>query len=125
MGRVSDWNRTDQTRAVAKRKGTRVSKKLNLHPRQEMILDEDNVVRFRGNKIVRTLLDTGKFNLNDIAMMNFSQEDRIQFLQLIGYSVSGFGELSDVPIELARICDSEADAIYETGMREQGKGKKK
>ncbi len=35
-------------------------------------------------------------HMNDLAMLNFSNEDRIQFAQLIGYSHSGFGELSYV-----------------------------
>ena len=56
----------------------------------------DGIIRFKQNAIVRLLLDTGKFNLNDIARMNFSNEDHEQLAQLIGYSLSGFGELSYV-----------------------------
>jgi hypothetical protein len=56
----------------------------------------DGVARFKANRIVALLLDTGKLNLNDLARMEFSDEDRMQLAQLIGYSVSGYGELSYV-----------------------------
>lgn len=66
------------------------------HPIQPTETDEHGTVRFKGNAIVRFLLDSGPFNLNDIAVKGFSQEDQEQFAQLIGYSVSGFGDLSYV-----------------------------
>lgn len=60
--------------------------------------DAGDVIRFKQNKIVQLLLDTNvKFNLNDIALMNergmFGEGDYTQLMQLIGYSVSGFGDL--------------------------------
>lgn len=64
------------------------------HPTQPIYLDDKGVGRFKPNRIVRTLLDTGKLDLNDLGCMEFSREDREQFAQLIGYSVTGFGELS-------------------------------
>lgn len=64
------------------------------HPIQPVLLDEHNVARFKENKIVTFLLDNGGYDMNTIAAMNFSREDREQFAQLIGYSVSGFCELS-------------------------------
>jgi len=65
------------------------------HPIQPLE-DDRGVIRFKGNKIVCHLLDNGGISLNDLARMNFSVEDREQFAQLIGYSLSGFGELSYV-----------------------------
>jgi len=62
-------------------------------PDQPVERDKEGVLRFRENKIVRYLLDCGRFDMNDIAMMPFAREDRVQFAQLIGYSVSGFSEL--------------------------------
>lgn len=62
------------------------------HPMQPLVLD-GQVVRFKQNKIVRFLLDAGPYDMNKLACMPFSDEDREQFAQLIGYSVSGFGEL--------------------------------
>lgn len=70
------------------------------HPIQDMFVDEDidghKYPRFVENKIVRLLLDQGQFDLNDLAVMEFSPDDREQFAQLIGYSLGGFSELSYV-----------------------------
>lgn len=58
--------------------------------------DRHGVTRFRSNAIVRHLLDfaTPKgCSLNELACLPFSKEDRQQFAQLIGYSLSGYGEL--------------------------------
>ena len=41
------------------------------------------------------MLDNGPFTLNDLCV-GFTDEDRIQFAQLIGYSLSGFSDLSYV-----------------------------
>ncbi len=98
-----------------------MKKKLDLHPQQPMVVDKEGTVRFRGNAIVRTLLDTGKLNLNDLASMPFSQEDHIQLAQLIGYSVDGFGELSYVPLDLARSCDSQAEGLAKLAHFREGK----
>ena len=62
------------------------------HPMQPIYLDKNGVARFKKNAIVRYMLDKNIINLNDIAL--FSKEDRMQFAQLIGYSVSGYGDLS-------------------------------
>lgn len=69
------------------------------HPQQPVEKDDQGVIRFKKNHIVDFLLRSGRFDLNLLALMPFSNEDRTQFAQLIGYSVSGFGELSYVPSE--------------------------
>ena len=66
------------------------------HPIQPLESDKNGVLRFKENKIVRFLLDAGKFNMNDLALMPFSDEDREQFAQLIGYSINGASELEYV-----------------------------
>lgn len=66
------------------------------HPIQPFEKTND-VVRFKANKIVRYLLDNGPFDLNHLAELEFSQDDRVQFAQLIGYSLCGFHELNYVP----------------------------
>ena len=66
------------------------------HPIQPLAFDESGVLRFKENKIVKYLLDMGPFDLNYIGAMRFDNEDREQFAQLIGYSLSGFSELSYV-----------------------------
>lgn len=72
------------------------------HPIQPLQTDTDGVVRFKSNKIVRFLLDWASrrgIDMNALALMPFENEDREQFAQLIGYSLSGFGELSYVSDE--------------------------
>lgn len=55
--------------------------------------------RFVPNRIVQHLLDNGGIDLNDIAMLSFTNEERMQFAQLIGYSLGGYSELSYVSDE--------------------------
>lgn len=69
------------------------------HPHQPLGLDANGTLRFKPNKIVRFLIDMGTFDMNKLAIMDFSKEDRVQFAQLIGYSRSGFGDLSYVSDE--------------------------
>lgn len=81
---------------------SKVKSELNghTHPMQQIQLDDLGIPRFKSNAIVEWMLDMGrmgnKFDMNTIAIQNFSDEDRIQLAQLIGYSVNGFGELSYV-----------------------------
>jgi hypothetical protein len=67
------------------------------HPLQPIIFDKHGVARFKKNKIVDFLLDWASqrgMDLNALAIMNFDKNERWQFAQLIGYSVSGIGDLS-------------------------------
>ncbi len=64
------------------------------HPIQPLAYDEKGVLRFKANAIVQYLLDNGGIDLNKIACLPFSKEDRQQFAQLIGYSLSGYSTLS-------------------------------
>ncbi len=91
------------------------------HPMQPIGLDgydgnEHNpggTARFKQNAIVRSLLDMGPYDLNKLTIMVahglFREEDYVQLMQLIGYSVCGFGELSSSPPEMVQ----RADAIVE------------
>ena len=69
------------------------------HPIQPLAFDEHGVLRFKENKIVSHLIDHGSIDLNQIAVMDFDKEDREQLAQLIGYSLSGFGDLGYVSDE--------------------------
>ncbi len=71
-------------------------------PDQPLALDEHGTLRFQQNAIVRYLLDVGPMDMNKLAFTPFSNDDRAQFAQLIGYSLSGYSELSYV-----------SDALYE------------
>lgn len=70
------------------------------HPMQPVVMTKEKIVRFQENAIVRWMLDEatarGVFDLNTIARMPFDDADRMQLAQLIGYSVSGYGDLSYV-----------------------------
>jgi hypothetical protein len=88
------------------------------HPLQPIIFDKRGVARFKKNAIVDQLLDFASmhgFDLNRIAMLPFDKNDRWQFNQLIGYSVSGIGDLD--------CCDKKeleiADQIVEKMAAEQ------
>jgi len=66
------------------------------HPMQPIDIFSNGIARFKENKIV-SYLSEGRHN--EIAAMDFSDEDRMQFAQLIGYSISGYGDLSYVTNE--------------------------
>ena len=85
------------------------------HPIQPLQLDEKGVLRFKPNAIVRYLLDHGGIDMNHLALRNFTVEDQEQFAQLIGYSLSGFGELSYVRDETY----NSADRMSKTDETEQ------
>jgi hypothetical protein len=63
------------------------------HPIQPLVMTESGVVRFKENAIVSYLLANGGITMNDLAVEDFTREDREQFAQLIGYSHSGSGDL--------------------------------
>lgn len=80
--------------------------------------------RFIQNRIVHTLLELSPIDMNEIAVMNFTQQERIQFAQLIGYSLDGFGELSyvdDEAYDTARAVEQGENELEarNTALREQ------
>jgi hypothetical protein len=84
---------------------------MSRHPIQPLEADDKGMLRFKRNAIVCHLLDNGGIDMNKLAALPFSQEDREQFAQLIGYSHSGFGELSYV----SDATYSAAARMHETG----------
>lgn len=85
------------------------------NPIQPTKVDDHGVIRFKENKIVRKLLDEGPFDMNQIAMWDIDPDDRVQFAQLIGYSLSGFGSLSYVDDEVY----AAANLMVEEGKNEK------
>jgi hypothetical protein len=79
---------------------------------QQIVRDEDGRHRFRENAIVRYLLDAGPFDMNHLALLPVSREDRMQFAQLIGYSVSGYGDLGYVSRESLAAADARSDELH-------------
>jgi hypothetical protein len=86
------------------------------HPMQPLVKDKNGTARFQENKIVRFLLEAGPFDMNKLAAMPFGSDDRMQFAQLIGYSVSGFGEL---PYANKKVVAA-ADALAEKKIKSKG-----
>lgn len=82
------------------------------NPMQPLVKDQHGTVRFKGNAIVEYLLECARVgksaDLNHIARLDFTQDDRCQFAQLIGYSLSGYHELSYVSDEHAMEASAEA-----------------
>lgn len=69
------------------------------NPIQPLTKDPHGMLRFKSNAIVEHLLEVAKKHgcgLNEIACMDFTPDDRQQLAQLIGYSLSGYSELSYV-----------------------------
>lgn len=64
------------------------------HPMQKIDLDERGLTRFRENAVVVWLLENGGLDMNAIARQGFEKPELRQFVQLIGYSTSGYGSLS-------------------------------
>ena len=62
-------------------------------PIQPIYRDEHGTKRFKPNAIVRYLLDEGGIDMNRLAVQDFTDDDRQQFAQLIGYSLGGYSEL--------------------------------
>mgnify|MGYP003680168871 CR=1 FL=1 len=80
------------------------------HPMQPLEQDKDGVVRFKENKLVRFLLDSHPDqNLNSLSIRDqqgkFNKGDYTQFMQLIGYSASGYGDLGSSPKKIVKKAD--------------------
>jgi hypothetical protein len=73
-----------------------MAKQQSHQPIQPLFRDAQGRVRFKQNAIVVHLLDNGGIDMNKLAVMDFTSEDRQQFAQLIGYSLDGYSELSYV-----------------------------
>lgn len=71
----------------------------------------NKVIRFKENKIIDHLFRTGKIDLNELAGIPFPPEDRMQLAQLLGYSVSGYGDLSYVTPENLAEADAKAEIL--------------
>ena len=113
-------------------------------PMQPVVKDEDGVLRFRENAIIRHIVDhagdvvhpgaptidpdtgqpfhQGRLDLGKLMTMDFMQEDREQFAQLMGYSITGYHELSYVSDESAAQASALAHEIVPAagGCRDKG-----
>jgi hypothetical protein len=91
------------------------------HPMQPVVMSERGIHRFKSNKCVEALLDHGQktgFGLNELAYQAHTAEDQMQLAQLIGYSVSGYGDLgyvTDASYDLAAKLSQALTAAQEAG----------
>lgn len=79
---------------------------------QPIEVDARGVIRFRANAIIRDLVRSGSIDLNKLAAADYSDEDHMQLAQLIGYSVSGYGDLSYASKESVSRADRIAAKLY-------------
>lgn len=86
-------------------------------PLQPLVWDGEGVVRFQANRVVKRLLDEASARGID---MNFlrrqegpTNEDWEHFAQLIGYSVSGWGNLSYVSDKTWSRADKAKDKLLQ------------
>lgn len=94
------------------------------NPMQPILLAGDGVVRFKENRIVSWMLDmlqSRGITLNDIAVTfdrtGKDQDDYQQLMQLIGYSVSGYGDLSSHDPDVLVVADQEAAKLVKRKKR--------
>lgn len=74
----------------------------------------DGIARFRANAAVRALVDWGRdhgMSLNDLETRGFPAEDMQQLMQLIGYSVSGYGNVPYVTPESVKVADARVERL--------------
>jgi hypothetical protein len=87
-------------------------------PMQPVVLAKDGCVRFQANRLVVALLDAAGtrcgLDLNWLARLeNIPSDDREQFTQLIGYSVSG----APIGDKARRSADRKARALSKGSVR--------
>ena len=85
---------------------------MSKHPMQRVKFDDKGVIRFQENKIITDLFEQGALDLNKIAMNPaYDVDDRMQLAQLLGYSVSGYGDLSYASRRSIRKADKRAEKL--------------
>ena len=84
---------------------------MSKHPMQRIERDDRGVIRFRANKIISDLFARGDLDLNLIARSGYDAEDQMQLAQLLGYSVSGYGDLSYASHKSIRKADKRAEKL--------------
>ena len=87
---------------------------MSRHPIQPVERDHDGVIRFKANKLVKYLLEKGPFDLNQLSRLAqefYCEDDYQHLMQLIGYSVSGYGDLSGRDPSVLREADRMAGEL--------------
>lgn len=105
-----EYSRHVAARAATDRSATMTTAPMAKHPRQPIVLDARGVARFKANPLVKHLLDHGGIDMNDLAAVECTDDDRTQFAELIGHSVSGAGDLHYFDREVLETADAEVEA---------------
>jgi hypothetical protein len=91
-----------------------------------LVIANDGMVRFKPNAACRWLIDEGGRRglgfMNSLATVEMSAEDRMEFAQLIGYSVGGYSELSYVTDESSEAAEREAEKLRKTVRADAARG---
>lgn len=90
-------------------------------PMQPIHRTDSGVIRFRRNRIVDDIYEFARprgLGLNELAVRDYTPEERMQFAQLIGYSLSGYGELSYVSDD--SLAQAESAAVTLTAQEQKG-----
>lgn len=85
------------------------------HPMQPVVIAADGCARFKENKIVRDLLELASkhgMDLNQICIKGYEPDDYAQLMELIGYSVSGYGDLDRSRRDHVRRADRDAERLW-------------
>ena len=86
------------------------------HPMQPIVLDDKGTPRFQGNAIIEWLFQCGHLDVHTIAMLvhegKFDVADQRQLAQLLGYSVSGYADLSYADCGEVALADAEAAKLF-------------
>ena len=89
------------------------------HPMQPIYLDKDGTPRFKANSLVRFILDAGRthgIDLNFLTLLpNIPLEDWEQFHQLLGDSVSYYGDVLPPGNASVALADEQAGALLDQG----------
>ncbi|MEG0635816.1 MAG: hypothetical protein RR517_25195 [Pseudomonas sp.] len=83
-------------------------------PMQPIVVAADGVIRFKRNQIIKDMLDLCEkhgLGLNEIAMRDYEKDDRSQLMQLIGYSVSAYGNLDCSRSKHVMRADQKAESL--------------
>ncbi len=76
-------------------------------PDCQIVKDEHGTYRFKANRLFRCLVDSGDVSLNRLAVFYdrgyFPIDEYAEFNMGLGYSLSGFCELSFIQAELDRL----------------------
>ncbi|MDD1958982.1 hypothetical protein NP534_02590 [Pseudomonas sp. 39004] len=81
---------------------------------QPVVAAADGVIRFKQNQIIRDMLDLCEkhgLGLSEIAARDYEKDDRSQLMQLIGYSVSGYGNLDCSRAKHVMRADEKAESL--------------